>query len=349
VGRAYIGYLPGRDYGTPKDEQIMIATHSDAMSLVEDNGALGLLGVLYYFNHIPQAQRPRTLVFYFDARHFMPGAEGAWPQYDYYNINPHLLKRIVATVGMEHMGGRATYETGPGGNDYKYHPGGRNSGGLITSYIDVNNNNPWFIKQFAKAATDNDWPWVQVKAGAREPGIHGGMQTSTRSPMNKGGSYDPPIPGVGLAGDWPGAWTQTYSQLDTMAGFGGFDAEYFQKQIAGMSQVIGNMMLVDPLVIDFGWGNLKSGLACAERFICNTVPVTGLLPNSQFIYPEVAGALRTALIAEFDLAMGYMDDSEWAKAKATLESLQTAVSMWVKEPNQTALMTLIGAQLDKMP
>src|SRR3984893_7430527 len=67
-GKAYIGYLPGKDYGTPNDKQIMIATHTDAMSLVEENGGLGLLGVLYYFNHIPQAQRPRTLVFYFDAR-----------------------------------------------------------------------------------------------------------------------------------------------------------------------------------------------------------------------------------------------------------------------------------------
>src|SRR4029079_11683673 len=64
-GRAYIGYLPGKDYGTTNDRQIMIATHTDAMSLVEDNGGLGMLGVLYYFSHIPQADRPRTLVFYF--------------------------------------------------------------------------------------------------------------------------------------------------------------------------------------------------------------------------------------------------------------------------------------------
>jgi hypothetical protein len=196
--------------------------------------------VLYYFNHIPQAQRPRTLIFYFDARHFMPGGEGSWPQYDYYNINPHLLPRIVATVGMEHMGGRATRERGTGGNTYEYVPAGPHSGGLITSYIVVNNNNPWFIKTFATAATDNKWPWIQVKAGAVEPGIHGGMQTATRSPLNKGGDYDPPIPGVGLAGDWPGAWTQTYSQLGTAAGFMGFDADYFARQVAGMSQVVGN-------------------------------------------------------------------------------------------------------------
>ncbi len=33
IGKAIIAYLPGRDYGTPQDEQILLATHTDAMSL----------------------------------------------------------------------------------------------------------------------------------------------------------------------------------------------------------------------------------------------------------------------------------------------------------------------------
>ena len=134
------------------------------------------------------------------------------------------------------MGGKATRESGPGGNTYEYVPGTPETGSLITSYIDVNNNNHWFIKTFAQAATDNNWPWIQVKAGPVEPGIHGGFQTATRSPLNKGGSYNPPIPGVGLAGDWPGAWTQTYSQIDTEAGPMGFSPEYFVQQVAGMNR-----------------------------------------------------------------------------------------------------------------
>jgi len=349
-GKAYIGYLPGKDYGTPNDKQIMIATHTDAMSLIEDNGGLGLLGVLYYFNHIPQAQRPRTLVFYFDARHFMPGAEGAWPQYDYYNINPQLLPKFVATVGMEHMGGRATYETGAGGNDYQYTTGGPETGGLTTSYIDVNNNNRWFINTFAKAATDNNWPWIQVKAGAVEPGIHGGLQGTTRSPLNKGGSYNPPIPGVGLAGDWPGAWTQTYSQIDTEAGAFGFAPEYFVQQVAGMSQVIGNLMVVDPLVIDFGWGRLKSGLACASTLLCNTTPVTGQLPDSQFNVPAaMAPAIRAKLIFLYNTAMTALENGQYTQAKSLLQNLQTSISSTIKDPNQTALNILISAQLAKFP
>jgi hypothetical protein len=47
--------------------------------------------------------------------------------------------------------------------------------------------------------------------------------------------------------------------------------------------------------------------------------------------------------------MEYLDESKWAEAKSTLESLQTAVSLWVKDPNQTALTTLIGEQINKMP
>src|SRR5581483_2176819 len=120
TGRAFIAHLPGRRYGAPDDEQILIATHTDAMSLVEENGGLGLLGILSYFNHVPRSARARTLTFYFDCRHFMPGGEASWPQFDYYAIHPERLKPVIATLGMEHMGGKQTIEAGPGGNDYLY-------------------------------------------------------------------------------------------------------------------------------------------------------------------------------------------------------------------------------------
>ncbi len=53
------------------------------------------------------------------------------------------------------------------------------------------------------------------------PGVNGGFQGTVKSPMNKGRAYG--LPGIGLAGDWPGAWTQTYAQADTEAGMHGFD------------------------------------------------------------------------------------------------------------------------------
>src|SRR5205814_5865908 len=120
TGKAMMAYLHGKNYGTPLDEQVLLATHTDAMSLIEENGGLGLLGIMSYFHHIPQSARSRTLIFYFDCRHFMPGGEGSWPQFDYYTIHPEKLKTIVATVGLEHMGGRQTIEVGAGGNEYAY-------------------------------------------------------------------------------------------------------------------------------------------------------------------------------------------------------------------------------------
>ena len=258
AGRAILAYLPGADYGTPRDRQVLIATHTDAMSLVEENGGLGLLGIMSYFNHLPRASRSRTLVFYFDCRHFMPGGEASWPQFDYYTIHPERLRSIVATIGVEHMGGRQTIETGLDANQYAYSTDRPEDGGVITSLMDVYNNNVFLVETIARAATANRWPRVDVKAGSVAPGVNGGFQGTVKSPMNKGRAYK--IPGVGLAGDWPGGWTQTYAQVDTEAGPHGFDEQYFVQQVAGLSQIAGELMIVDPRVIDLGWGALKSAI-----------------------------------------------------------------------------------------
>ena len=263
TGKAIIAYLPGKNYGTPQDEQVLLATHTDAMSLIEENGGIGMLGIMSYFNRVPKSERPRTLVFYFDCRHFMPGAEASWPQYDYYRLHPERLKSIVATVGMEHMGGRQTIETGSDGNAYAYSSARPEDGGVITSLMDVNNNNIWLVEMIARAATDNRWPRVDVKAGPDAgPGVNGGFQGRVKSPMNKGRDYK--IPGCGLAGDWPGAWTQTYAQVDTEAGAHGFDENYFVAQVAGLTQITGEFMQVKPLVIDLGWGALKTAVVALK-------------------------------------------------------------------------------------
>ena len=58
--------------------------------------------------------------------------------------------------------GRQTIETGPGGNTYGYSPAKPEDGGVITSLMDVNNNNIWMVEMIARAATDNHWPRVDV-------------------------------------------------------------------------------------------------------------------------------------------------------------------------------------------
>jgi hypothetical protein len=332
TGKAIVAYLPGRNYGTPQDEQVLLATHTDAMSLIEENGGLGMLGILSYFNHLPRSARPRTLVFYFDCRHFMPGGEGSWPQFDYYTMHPERLRPIVATIGIEHMGGRQTIEMGPGGNRYVYSSELPENGGVITSLIDVHNNNIWLVDAIARAAMDNHWPRVDVKAGNVAPGVNGGFQGTVKSPMNKGRVYG--IPGIGLAGDWPGGWTQTYAQVDTEAGAQGFDKNYFVQQVAGLSQLAGEFMLVKPLVIDLGWGALKSALV--------------KLQDSAFVRPQQAAARRKRLVNQYVAAFRCVEASTLDHATEALNSLAANISAWVVNDQQGSLRELVERQRAKL-
>lgn len=332
TGKAIVAYLPGRNYGTPQDEQVLLATHTDAMSLIEENGGLGMLGILSYFNHLPRSARPRTLVFYFDCRHFMPGGEGSWPQFDYYTMHPERLRPIVATIGIEHMGGRQTIEVGPGGNRYAYSSELPENGGVITSLIDVHNNNIWLVDAIARAAMDNHWPRVDVKAGNVAPGVNGGFQGTVKSPMNKGRVYG--IPGIGLAGDWPGGWTQTYAQVDTEAGAQGFDKNYFVQQVAGLSQVAGEFMLVKPLVIDLGWGALKSALV--------------KLQDSAFVRPQQAAARRKTLVNQYVAAFRCVEASALDQGTEALNRLAANISAWVVNDQQGSLRELVERQRAKL-
>jgi hypothetical protein len=332
IGKAIIAYLPGRNYGMPEDEQVLLATHTDAMSLIEENGGLGMIGIMSYFNQLPRTARPRTLAFYFDCRHFMPGGEASWPQFDYYTTHPERLKPIVATLGMEHMGGRQTVEIGPDGNQYTYSRELPENGGVITSLMDVYNNNIWLVEAIARAATDNRWPRVDVKAGNVELGVNGGFQGTVKSPMNKGRAYG--IPGIGLAGDWPGGWTQTYAQIDTEAGPHGFDEEYFAQQVGGLSQLASELMLVNPLIIDLGWGRLKSALA--------------KLPDAGFTAPHEATQRRQTLVEQYVSAFRHVEAAALDRAKDMLIELAANVSTWVVTEQQHALKALVNSQVAKL-
>jgi hypothetical protein len=230
---------------------------------------------------------------------------------------------------MEHMGGRQTVENG---NQYAYSSERPENGGVITSLMDVYNNNIWLIEAIARAATDNHWPRVDVKSGNTGPGVNGGFQGLVKSPMNKGRAYK--IPGVGLAGDWPGAWTQTYAQLDTEAGMQGFDKDYFVQQVAGLSQLAAEFMFVKPLVIDLGWGALKSALV--------------KLPDSGFAAGHEAAATRQALVNQYAASFRHVEAADLVAAKSTLKGLSTQISASVMDDQQAALKTLVDGQLAKL-
>src|SRR5262249_41664691 len=106
-----VATLPGRNYGTEKDQSILLATHVDGPSLVEDDGALGILSVLHYYAKLPREQRARSIVVYFESRHFVPGTEASYPL-DITKELPDRFKTVVGGLALEHFGGLQFAETG---------------------------------------------------------------------------------------------------------------------------------------------------------------------------------------------------------------------------------------------
>jgi hypothetical protein len=157
--------------------------------------------------------------------------------------------------------------------------------------------------------------------------------------MNKGRAYR--IPGVGLAGDWPGGWTQTYAQIDTEAGAHGFDKDYFVQQVAGLSQLAGEFMLVKPLVIDLGWGTLKSALVGLQD--------SGLVAVSSSSGGSGEGAAhRQKLVNQFVAAFRHVEAGAVADAGSALHDLAASISALVVPDQQQALRASVDGLLAKL-
>jgi hypothetical protein len=220
-----IGYLPGRHYGTPQDEKILLRSHTDGPAVLQDNGALGLLGVIGYFSHIPQSERPRTLMLYLDNRHYMPGMEKAFAKQDYFTKNPNAKSSVVALVATEHLGQIEFRE-----KNGKYEPTGKPEPSFLWT-----RNNQMLIDKAIKAVQDNNWSRVMVQCVER-PGKHGGPQGIW---YGMGGiALDWDVPAYGTMGT-QGAYWATTARIDT------FDKEHFVSEVAAMSQLTGELMLAD--------------------------------------------------------------------------------------------------------
>jgi hypothetical protein len=164
------------------------------------------------------------------------------------------------------------------------------------------------------------------------PGVNGGFQGTVKSPMNKGRVYG--IPGIGLAGDWPGGWTQTYAQVDTEAGMHGFDRDYFVQQVVGLTQLASEFMLVKPLVIDLGWGILKSALL--------------KLPDAGFVEPRAAKLQRQVLVNQYVAAFRQVESGALSEARTALSSLSTKISASVISEQLGSIQTLVDHQMAKL-
>jgi hypothetical protein len=122
--------------------------------------------------------------------------------------------------------------------------------------------------------------------------------------------------------------------VDTEAGAHGFDRDYFVQQVAGLSQLAGELMLVTPLVIDLGWGTLKSGLVN--------------LQDSGFVTPHEAAAHRRTLVNQYVAAFRHVEAAARDAAKGTLNDLVANISAWVVTDQQGALRALVDGQLAKL-
>lgn len=222
----WFGYLPGKDYGTPNDQQVLLITHTDGPSISQENGALGILTLVKYFSRIPKAQRPRTLMILLDCRHYMPGAERAFAKQDYAASHTDVYKKVIAAMGIEHLGQLQVSE-GPG---KPYHKTGRAE--LSTVWI---TNNQHMIDMAIQAVKDNHLERTQIQCPGHK-GLHGGQQGPW---YGLGGiARRIGVPGASTMGSMTAYWSSR-ARMDYL------DTKHFVKQMSTMTQLCGNLMTAE--------------------------------------------------------------------------------------------------------
>lgn len=235
-----IAVLPGRDYGTPKDQSILLATHVDGPSIVEDDGAFGILAVLQYYAKIPQTERPKSIVVYLKSRHFVPGTEASYP-FDAAKTHPEYFKTVVGGLALEHFGGLQFAETG---NNYAA------TGKPATTYV-WGWANPFAIAEATVAIKQQQLPRAINDVPAR-PGVNGKAQQPwlgggfSRTLVDLGG-----WPGWHISGDWPSAGFQAYYPAAKIR----VSAELFRKQAAVAVQLTNVLMTKDVIALAPVWAD----------------------------------------------------------------------------------------------
>ena len=225
-GYQLFGYLPGRDYGTRNDRQILLITHTDGPSISQENGAIGILSVVRYFSHIPRTERPRSLMLFYDCRHFMPGMERAFAKDDYAASHPDVYSKVFASIGIEHLG-QTTVEEGSGKPFHR-----TRTADLTTVYT---TNSQRMVDLAVAAVKDNGVPRTQVQCPGRK-GLHGAEQ----GPWYGLGAIANRnhFAGAAVIGALTGYWMST-ARLDSL------DVDLFLTQMASASQMCGSLMLAD--------------------------------------------------------------------------------------------------------
>ncbi len=233
----YIAYLPGANYGTPADEQIILVNHTDGPSITQDNGALGLLGIVKYFSNIPQSERPRTLTVFLDCRHYMPGMEDEHAAPDWFTRFPEKKSNIVGMIQAEHLGEMDYREV-----EGRVEP----TGHAEQSYL-WTRNNELLITAAKNAVRKYGWSRAQLSVPER-PGKRGGLQQVWWGVGAIGqadtGYYNCDVwhcldlPGFGLGGFLGYYWTSD-------SGIERWNEDLFVSQTATMTELTGVLMTAD--------------------------------------------------------------------------------------------------------
>lgn len=294
--------LPGKDFGTSKDTAVMMATHTDGPSMIQDSGAMGILGVLKYYSQIPQAQRPRSIFAVFDVRHFVPGAERNYP-FDYVEDNHDTLSKwVVGGVSMEHLGGMQFHDVG---DDFM--PTGR----AMTTYVNVHCNKV-SVQRAIEAVSDNKLPRAQVNA-EECLGVNGKQQNNWF-----GRNFAAHLENLGnhpvwhVTGDWPSTGYQMVMDMNR------FSADVFRAQVGSAVQLVGTLMrTADLLPMSPSWPLLTEALT--------------VLQDADFVDPSTAAAQRAELLTMDKAMFDAASTGSYAQTPAQLDALRNSVLARVKD------------------
>jgi hypothetical protein len=312
-----VATLPGRDYGSPRDQSLLLATHVDGPSIVEDDGGLAILSVLRYYAQIPQSQRPKSIVVYFESRHFVPGTEASYPL-DITTDLPDRFRSVVGGLALEHFGGLQFAESG---NTYAA------TGKPATTYV-WGWPNPLAIEAATAAIKDQELPRAINDVPAK-PGVNGKSQLNwlgggfSRYLVDLGG-----WPGWHISGDWPSAGFQAYYPASKTR----VSADVFRKQLAAAVELMNVLMTKDIIALAPAWGYLD-------------VAVTNL-EDEEFLKPAEAAAARAALKKDFDVVFDDVKAGRYDGARAKLATISADADKFLTPKAAQAVKTA-GAEASK--
>lgn len=304
-----VAYLPGRNYGKDNDQKLLMVTHTEGQSNVEDNGSLGILAVVSYWAKVPQAQRPRTLMVYLDNRHFVAGAEAAYP-FDYMEDFPDAAHGLVGGLAMEHFGGMQFNEVG---DNYK-------ATGWPAHTSVYTFPNPLAIETAINVVKEVKQQRANVAAPPAtglgsvysKPGVNGKSQgfwfgPGFMSPFVEHGR----VPAFHVTGDWPSAGYQAYfPSVGTRV-----DPEYFRTNVRTSIRLMQTLSTSDLTKLAPDWGIVRANVAA--------------LTDANFQAGVDAAAARTALLKQVDDIFALVRKGDYAAVSLQLPALRTTLQTQV--------------------